>query len=159
MFADLTQYLWILWLVLALVFIVIELLTLEFTFLMLATGSLVGGLGANLLGWPWWVQIGLAAVLAGLLIFTIRPLLLRALRRSGDHTPSNVDALYGMGGRVVVDFVEGGGMVRLDNGETWTSKTATDVELREGERVIVTRILGSIAEVAPRAAMPEEGQS
>lgn len=159
MFADLTQYLWILWLVLALVFIVIELLTLEFTFLMLATGSLVGGLGANLLGWPWWVQIGLAAVLAGLLIFTIRPLLLRALRRSGDHTPSNVDALYGMGGRVVVDFVEGGGMVRLDNGETWTSKTATDVELREGERVVVTRILGSIAEVAPRAGTPEGGQS
>lgn len=159
MFADLTQYLWILWLVLALVFIVIELLTLEFTFLMLATGSLVGGLGGNLLGWPWWVQIGLAAVLAGLLIFTIRPLLLRTLRKGGDPTPSNVAALYGMGGRVMGDFVEGGGMVRLDNGETWTSKAATTTTLREGERVVVTRILGSIAEVAPQTGTAGEGQS
>lgn len=157
MFADLTQYLWIIWLVLALVFIVIELLTLEFTFLMLATGSLVGGLGANLLGWPWWAQIGIAAVLAGLLIFTIRPLLLRTLRRGGDPTPSNVDALYGMGGRVMTDFVEGSGLVRLDNGETWTSRASGPPSLREGERVVVTRILGSIAEVAPPPGPPEEG--
>jgi membrane protein implicated in regulation of membrane protease activity len=156
MFADLTQYLWILWLVLALVFVVIELLTLEFTFLMLATGTLIGGLGGNLLGWPWWVQIGLAAVISGLLIFTIRPLLLRTLRRSGDHTPSNVEALYGMGGRVMGDFVEGGGMVRLDNGETWTSTTGAPATLREGERVVVTRILGSVVQVAPQTGTAGE---
>jgi hypothetical protein len=52
MLPDLTQYLWIAWLVLALVFVIIELLTLEFTFLMLAAGTLVGGLGVNLLGGP-----------------------------------------------------------------------------------------------------------
>ena len=50
-------------------FVVIELLTLEFTFLMIAAGTLIGGLGANLIGWPWWVQIGLAAILSALLIF------------------------------------------------------------------------------------------
>ena len=37
---DLTQYMWIGWLALAVVFIIIELVTLEFTFLMLAAGSL-----------------------------------------------------------------------------------------------------------------------
>ena len=56
MLGDLTQYLWILWLALVVLFVVIELLTLEFTFLMIAAGSLLGGLGSNLLGWPWWVQ-------------------------------------------------------------------------------------------------------
>jgi len=38
---------WIGWLALAVVFIIIELVTLEFTFLMLAAGSLIGGLAAE----------------------------------------------------------------------------------------------------------------
>ena len=56
MLPDLTQYLWILWLALAVLFVIIELLTLEFTFLMLAAGTLIGGLGTNLLGGPWWLD-------------------------------------------------------------------------------------------------------
>jgi membrane protein implicated in regulation of membrane protease activity len=152
MFPDLTQYLWILWLALVIVFVIVELVTLEFTFLMLAAGSLIGGLGTNLLGGPWWLQIGLAAALSALLLFTIRPLLLRTLRKGADPTPSNVDALYGLGGRVMRDFVEESGLVRLDNGETWTARVAPAAHgtaLREADRVVVTRIHGSIAEVAP----------
>jgi membrane protein implicated in regulation of membrane protease activity len=159
MFPDLTQYLWILWLALVIVFVIIELLTLEFTFLMLAAGSLVGGLGTNLLGGPWWLQIGLAAALSALLLFTIRPLLLRTLRKGADPTPSNVEALYGLGGRVMRDFAEDTGLVRLDNGETWTARlapAASGATLRESDRVIVTRIHGSVAEVAP-AARPNTG--
>jgi membrane protein implicated in regulation of membrane protease activity len=161
MFVDLTQYMWILWLALVILFVVIELLTLEFTFLMIAAGSLIGGLGANLLGWPWWVQIGLAAILAALLIFTIRPLLLLTLKKGADPTKSNVDALYGLGGRVMRDFIEGSGAVKLDNGETWTSRLApgfTTVELEEGDRVTVTRIAGAIAEVVPATSTaPPQG--
>lgn len=152
MFVDLTQYLWILWLVLVVVFVIVELLTLEFTFLMLALGSLIGGLGANLLGQPWWVQIGAAAVLAALLLFTIRPALLRALRKGGDPTRSNLDRLPGLGGRVHVDFVDEAGQVRLDNGETWTARldaAAAPAVLVEGDRVVVVRIDGATAVVAP----------
>ena len=47
MLPDLTQYLWIAWLVLAVLFVIIELLTLEFTLLMLGAGTLIGGLGAR----------------------------------------------------------------------------------------------------------------
>jgi membrane protein implicated in regulation of membrane protease activity len=74
MLPDLTQYLWIAWLVLAVVFVIIELLTLEFTFLMLAAGAVIGGLGVNLLGGPWWLQVLIAAAVSALLLFTIRPL-------------------------------------------------------------------------------------
>ena len=165
MVVDLTQYLWILWLALVVLFVVIELLTLEFTFLMIAAGTLIGGLGANLLGWPWWVQIGLAAILSGLLIFTIRPLLLMTLHKGADQTPSNVAALYGQGARVMRDFDEGSGIVKLDNGETWTARLAPDAGAAvfvEGDRATVTRIDGAIAYVAPLAAptegsQPEEG--
>ena len=163
MFIDLTQYLWILWLALVVLFVVIELVTLEFTFLMIAAGSLIGGLGSNLLGWEWWIQIGLAAIISALLIFVIRPLLLVTLRKGGDPALSNVDALYGQGARVMTDFVEGAGVVKLDNGETWTSRlapVAASAALVEGDRVVVTKIDGAIAVVAPlgsAAAEPEPG--
>lgn len=147
---DLIEYLWIGWLVLGLVFIIIELLTLEFTFLMLAAGTLIGGLGTNLLGAPWWLQVTAAAVVSALLLFTIRPLLLRALRKSSTDMPMNVDAIAGLGARVVAPFVHGGGSVRLDNGETWTAQLARDVALPDvGDRVTVVKVLGATVEVAP----------
>ncbi|MBN9606793.1 MAG: NfeD family protein [Actinomycetales bacterium] len=156
-FPDLIQYIWILWLCLIILFVVIELLTLEFTFLMIAAGSLLGGLGTYVLGGPWWLQIGLAAVISALLLFTIRPLLLRTLKKGADPTKSNIDALHELGGRVMTDFVEGSGTVKLDNGETWTARlTASSAEARpvEGDRVRVVRILGATAEVAPVVISP-----
>jgi membrane protein implicated in regulation of membrane protease activity len=154
MLPDLTQYLWILWLALAFLFVIIELLTLEFTFLMLAAGTLVGGLGVNLLGGPWWLQIGAAAALAALLLFTIRPLLLRALHRSSAPVLMNVDALTGMSARVVAPFVDGAGSVKLDNGETWTARLSegiADAALGVGDRVTVAAVRGATVEVAPAA--------
>jgi len=152
MWPDLTAYLWIVWLVIVIVFVIIELLTLEFTFLMLATGSLIGGLGSYLLGWPWYVQIGLAAVISVLLLFTIRPLLLRTLQKGADPAKSNVDALYGIRGQIVGAFTAGTGSVKLENGETWTARLATEASgavLSDGDPVVVTRILGATAEIVP----------
>lgn len=160
MLPDLTEYLWIVWLVLALLFVIIELLTLEFTFLMLAAGTLIGGLGMNLLGAPWWAQVLGAAVIAALLLFTIRPLLLRALHRSSTLHPTNVDALYGLGARVMAPFLEGTGSVKLDNGETWTARlVGPDPGLDTGSRVTVTAVRGATVEVVPAASAdltPEE---
>lgn len=150
MLPDLTQYLWIAWLVLALLFVIIELLTLEFTFLMLAAGTLIGGLGVNLLGGPWWAQVLAAAAVSALLLFTIRPLLLRALHRSSALHPTNVDALYGMSARVVSPFVDGDGSVKLDNGETWTARLlGDDPGLAVGARVVVSAVRGATVEVTP----------
>ena len=160
MFPDLTHYLWIVWLVLAILFVIVELLTLEFTFLMLAAGTLIGGLGANLLGGPWWLQVALAAALSALLLFTIRPLLLRLLHRHDKPVATNVDALYGMGARVVAPFVDGFGSVRLDNGETWSAKLPDDAaEVPDvGARITVLTVLGATVEVGPKPApAPPEG--
>ncbi|MBF0671022.1 MAG: NfeD family protein [Salinibacterium sp.] len=151
LFVDLTQYIWIVWLVFILIAVIIELITLEFTFLMIAAGSL-GGLGANLLGAPWWVQIAVAAILSVLLILLIRPVLLRRLRRGEDTTASNMDALMGMDGRVVIAIGDSPGQVKLSNGEVWTSRLSPLTEHRvvaEGERVVVTAIEGSTAVVVP----------
>lgn len=158
MLPDLVQYMWIAWLVLAFVFVIIELITLEFTFLMLAAGSLIGGLGVNLLGGPWWLQIAAAAVLSALLLFTIRPLLLRALERRRTVHFTNVDALYGMPARVVAPFVDGSGSVRLDNGETWTARLIDETPPLPdvGARMVVVAVRGATVEVAPHGtSLPE----
>lgn len=146
---DLTDYLWILWLVFILVAITIELLSLEFTFLMISIGSL-GGLAANLLGLDWWLQIVVAAGLSVLLLLTIRPFLLRALRKGGDPALSNIDALIGMTGRVVSTVTETGGLVKLANGETWTARLLADgAGIDPGQPVTVHLIEGSTAVVIP----------
>lgn len=149
---DLTEWTWVAWLSLALIFIIIELFTLEFTFAMLAAGSLLGGLGTTLLGGPWWLQILLAAALSALLLFLIRPLLLRLLKRGEDTTRHNIDAVPLQYARVMGEFAEGRGAVKLQNGETWSAVYADDVAdltARDGDRVVVTRVIGATVEVRP----------
>lgn len=148
---DIFSFAWIAWLVLILIFIIVEMLTLDFVFLMIAVGSL-GGLVSGLFGAPWWLQLIVAAALSVLLLFFIRPPLLHALKRGADPAKSNVDALIGMGGTVVSTVSRTGGQVKLAVGETWTSRLAPGApgrtELAPGEHVIVVKIEGATAVVA-----------
>ncbi|MGR2751779.1 NfeD family protein [Agromyces arachidis] len=147
----LTQYAWIAWLVLILVFATIEVFTLEMTFLMLALGS-VAGLLSGLTGIPWWAQFIVAAVVAVALLLTLRPSLLRMLRRGADPARSNVDALIGAEGQVMRPVTATGGQVKLSNGDVWTARLSpiTDqADVPAGERVLVTGIDGATAVVVP----------
>jgi membrane protein implicated in regulation of membrane protease activity len=142
---------WIVWLVLILVFVIIEMLSLEFTFLMIAVGSAVG-LVSGLLGAPWWLQIVIAAVASVVLLAFVRPSLLRALHKGEDKTPSNVEALLNMPGEVLRPVSSTGGQVRLANGDTWTAillPTAPGGTLEPGTHVSVHAIQGATAVVAP----------
>jgi membrane protein implicated in regulation of membrane protease activity len=148
------QFAWIGWIVLIAASLIIEMLTLTFTFLMLAVGG-VAGLIADLFGAPIWLQVLIAAVVAALLIFVLRPPLLRRLRRGEDPTPSNVAALTGMAGQVASTVTDLGGLVKLSNGETWTARAvASDSEIQVGAPVRVARIEGAIAYVAAAPATP-----
>jgi membrane protein implicated in regulation of membrane protease activity len=147
-----TSFAWIGWLVLILIFITVEMLTLEFTFLMIAVGS-VAGLVSGLIGVPWWGQLIVAAVASVLLLLLIRPPLLRVLKRGADPAKSNVAALLGIEGTVIQTLsTTAGGQVKLSNGETWTARidaTAPSDDLKPGERVLVAGIEGSTAVVIP----------
>lgn len=159
MIEFLSDYAWILWLALILVFLIIEMMTLEFTFLMIALGSL-GGLVSGLLGLPWWAQIVVAAILSLVLLAAVKPPLLRRLKRGGDPTPTLIDALIGMDGTVVRDFTAGEGQVKLTVGETWTARVAVPQasELQTGDRVTVASIEGATAVVVPvKATEPKKG--
>lgn len=143
------QFAWIGWLVLIALFLVIEMLTLDFTFLMLGVGGLAG-LVSDLFGAPVWLQVVIAAIVAALLIFFIRPPLLHRLRRGEDPTPTNVAALIGLGGTVVATVTATGGQVKLANGETWTARADPADTLPPGAAVEVARIDGATAFVRVR---------
>jgi membrane protein implicated in regulation of membrane protease activity len=147
----LMDYAWVVWICLILIFLVVEVFTLDFTFLMLGVGS-IAGLLASFTPLAFWVQIVIAGVVSVLLIFAVRPPLLKRLRNGEDPTRSNVDALLGQAGTVATDFVAGNGYVKLSNGETWTarlSEVSADTALEAGDRVVVISIDGATAVVAP----------
>lgn len=147
---DLLSYAWIVWLALILIFVIIEMFTLEFTFLMIALGSL-GGLLSGLIGVPWWGQIIVAAVLALLLLTVLKPPLLQLLKKGGDPAKSNTDAVLGLDGVVIIPLSLGSGQVRLANGETWSAQLTQpmDNELALGVHITVQAIDGATVIVAP----------
>lgn len=137
---------WIGWLVLILIFLVIEMLTLDFTFLMLSIGG-VAGLASGLLGAPLWLQVVAAGLVAAALVLFLRPPLLRRLRRGEDPTPSNVEALIGLSGRVLSTVSPHSGQVKLSNGDVWTARVEASVAIEPGTVVRVSRIEGATAYV------------
>ncbi|MGO3885949.1 MAG: NfeD family protein [Mycetocola sp.] len=119
----LTTHSWVIWVSIALILLIVEMLTLDFIFLMMAIGSGVG-LVTDLAGAPWWLSIIVAAVTALLLIVFLRRPLRNALHRRGDDPASNVDAVRGSGAVALSVITVGGGQVRLSNGEQWTARAA-----------------------------------
>ncbi|WP_022880689.1 NfeD family protein [Gryllotalpicola ginsengisoli] len=137
-------YEWIIWAGLVILFAVIEMVAGEFTFMMLALGSLAG-LVAELAGAPWWLAFLIAAAVAVLGIFLLRPPLLRRLRRGADPAKSNIDAIIGSTGRVTLAVTGTGGQVKLVNGETWSARLAPDHpgDLAPGTEVRVVAVDGA----------------
>jgi membrane protein implicated in regulation of membrane protease activity len=146
----LQNYAWIIWLALILVFVIIEVITVDFTGLMFAVGG-IGGLVVSLFRAPFWLQVVIAAAIALLLLLAVRPPLKRALNRGADKAKTLVDALIGQAATVVNDFNGKPSLAKLANGETWTVQLedAKSKTLKEGDHVVVTAINGSTATVTP----------
>ena len=146
----LVQYAWIIWLAVILVFVIIEVVTVDFIGLMLAVGG-VAGLIVSLFHAPFWLQVVVGAVVTLLLLLTVRPPLKRFLQRGGDRTKGLVDALIGQSATVVLDFNGKPNLAKLANGETWTVKREDEESsgFQEGDQVVVTAINGSTATVVP----------
>ena len=145
---------WLFWIGGALLLVVIETVTADLTFLMIAGGALGGGL-TSFLGGPLWAQVVVFACVSTLLLFAVRPWAKRRLAATTPQMKTNVDALIGRSATTITAVDDGGGRVRL-GGEEWSARLAPAAQgvtrLEAGARVTVTQIDGAVAVVAPVTA-------
>ena len=145
---------WLFWVAGALLLVVIETMTADLTFLMIAGGALGGGL-TSFLGGPVWAQVVVFACVSTLLLFAVRPWAKRRLAAATPQMKTNVDALIGRSAVTITPVDREGGRVRL-GGEEWSARLAPAVQggvtrLEAGVSVTVAQIDGAVAVVAPAA--------
>jgi membrane protein implicated in regulation of membrane protease activity len=137
---------WMWWVGAALLFGVIELLSLSLVLLMFAGGALAGALAAGL-GANSAVQTVVAALVSVALLVALRPWLLRHLRKRGPLEETNVSAQVGRIAIVVAEVSDHGGRVKLV-GEVWSARSAEEGVVHPvGSEVRVLRIEGATAVV------------
>ncbi|QIS13307.1 MULTISPECIES: NfeD family protein [Nocardia] len=123
-----------------------EMLTGDFTLLMLGGGALItAGIGFGA-GTPVVADAVIFAVASLLLLFVVRPVLLRRFA-TPPPVATNVAALTGKSGLVLERVAEHSGRIKL-GGEVWTARPLDPTEeYPEGETVYVMKIDGATAVV------------
>jgi membrane protein implicated in regulation of membrane protease activity len=140
----LSDHVWESWLALAVVFGVLELLSLDLFLAMLAGGAIVGAVTA-LVGGPVALQVVLALVSSVALLGVIRPNVVRRLH-SGPDLRTGAEALIGKRATVLRELAHGTpGRVKI-GGEEWTAEPYDeDDRIEAGEVVDVVQIKGATA--------------
>lgn len=137
-------YAWMIWLGVSLVLVAVEAATVDFTFLMLAGGAL-GGSAAAAVGAPFAVQAVVGALVAVVLLVTVRPWLKRRFTVAEQHR-MGAEANLGRSAYVLDRVTTSSGRVKLA-GETWSARTAGD-SIEPGEEVVVEAIEGATVVVS-----------
>ena len=132
---------WWMWFLAALVFGIIEVLTITFVFLMFAIAAIALFGGGTL------AQIVVFVVVSILLIFALRPLMKGRIQRSGEDVRTNADALIGKTGYVTQLVGERDGRIQFSGGE-WSARSAEGL-IPVGTEVTVVAIDGATAVVQP----------
>ena len=139
---------WVIWLIVAAIFGVGEIVTLGFFLAPFAGGALLAAL-VTALGAPGAVGWAVFLVASVALLLALRPIA-RSHRRQAPRLRTGTAALVGRTGTVVERIAndEGVGSVRLE-GELWTARAYDEDEVIEaGKRVQVIEIRGATALVA-----------
>ncbi len=144
---------WLWWVGGGLLLGIAEMISLDLIFLMLAGGAIAGAV-ANALGASIPVQIIAAAGVAVVLLFALRPWLLRHLRTRTTLVETNAAALVGRTAVVLAPTTDAGGRVKLA-GEVWSARAdLAGAVFRPGDEVLVSRIDGATAVVIAEQDAP-----
>ncbi|KQZ07885.1 hypothetical protein ASD19_11675 [Microbacterium sp. Root53] len=149
------QWAWVGWVALIALFLAIEIMSGELTFLMLGLGSTAGMIAA-FADAPLWLQVIIAAVAAVAFLLLLRPPLLRRLRKGSDPQKFNVDALVGRRGVVTETVTALSGRVKLVNGDSWSARVREGADLPPQTPIVVESIQGATAVVAPAPTPAQE---
>ena len=145
MIEYISQNLWQLWAVVAVVCLILELTSGDFFIMCFAIGAAVTAIAAPFTNF--YVQLALLAVVSVVCLFTVRPVALRWFHRNDPHRVSNADALIGREGRVS-ETIEAGGYGRVPiDGDVWKARSATGEALPAGTQVRVVSRASTIITV------------
>jgi membrane protein implicated in regulation of membrane protease activity len=139
---------WIVWLVLAAVLGVAEVMTTTLAFGLIAAGAVVAAVvGATGVGLPF--QLGAFAVAAAAGLVVVRPIAMRHIKQP-PLLRTGTSALVGRSAKVVAEITDDGGQVRI-GGELWSARSYDESQvIPVGSTVDVFAIEGATALVHPR---------
>lgn len=128
------------WLIVMVLFLVVEATTVGLVCIWFAVGSLIALLAA-MCGAQLWLQIVLFLVVSAATLYFTRPLVKRYVNSKVE--PTNADMVIGKECRVTetVDNIAGTGAVYVD-GKTWTARSENDEVIQAGTLVTAKSIDG-----------------
>ena len=140
---------WHLWIILAVFLFIVEVFTPSFIAACIGIGCVAGGIAA-------YAGLGTAGQLLffsiGSLVgfFGVRPFMLRYGYKFGDDVKTNVDALVGKQGRVLVaiDNARNEGRVMVE-GDDWKAESDSGEVISIGSRIEVVKVNSTILTVKP----------
>jgi membrane protein implicated in regulation of membrane protease activity len=134
--------------VLAVALAIAEAFTATFLIIFFAVGALAAA-GVAALGAPLLLQTIVFALVSGLSVFAVRPIIMRhqqSAAETGD-TPFGIEAIEGSQATVLEEVTADHGLVKID-GELWTARSFDGVETyAPGDRVRVVKVRGATAMV------------
>lgn len=154
MFEWVVENAWLFWLVLFLILAIIEMMSMDLIFIMLSAGSL-GAVVVALVGGDFWLQALVFSLLSVAMLFFVRPIAVRHLRKGPADRLTNVDRLVGQDALVLEPTTKLGGRAKI-GGETWSVRSQDEAALAPGMYGTVVSIDGATAFITMRAAEPHE---
>jgi membrane protein implicated in regulation of membrane protease activity len=136
----------ILWIVLGVALAIAEAFTASLLLIFFAVGALAAG-GVAALGGPLLLQVIVFAVVSGLSVAALRPIILQHARSAAEtgDTPFGIEAIEGGHGMVLEEVDADRGMIKID-GEMWQARSFDGHEkYLPGERVRVIKVVGATA--------------
>ena len=129
------------WLILLIVFLIVEATTVSLVSIWFAGGSIIGLIAAALHA-PWWLQILLALITALVLLYFTRPIAVKYFNK--DRVKTNAESLVGQQAIVIseINNLQGIGQVTV-NGQEWSARNVnSEEEIPVGSVVVIRAISG-----------------
>ena len=145
---------WAIWLSLAFLLGIAEIMSLDLVLIMLAVGALAGAGIAVIAPSLWWLQILVASGISIMMLLLLRPTLLAKVRNMPGYRSSSAK-MVGSSGVATSQIDKAGGEIKVD-GQSWSARPySSDLVIEQGTEIEVYEIDGVIAVVYPKhGALP-----
>ncbi|MCX4303463.1 MAG: NfeD family protein [Clostridia bacterium] len=139
---------WQFWLILAGIFLIIEIITVGFLVFWFSVAALIAMIASffihNIIA-----QASIFVIASTLLLFITRPFV-EKITKKDEVIKTNAYSIEGKVAKVIVDVVpvEGQGQIKI-NGETWSAKSYNDTVIPKDTEVLIEKIDGVKAIIKP----------